>query len=118
MARDINSSSAAEQVATILIPEVGAFWVHVGGENLKRLLKPANMIIPNYQRRSAEDEVLLPWGEADFKRLGLSKEKEPAMLMKLEFEDGAPGPENEEGTQGEGEENYAKLMTLFNKGKT
>ena len=86
----------------------------LGGDTLK----PANMIIPNYQRRSAEDEVLLPWGEADFKRLGLSKEKEPAMPMKLEFEDGAPRLENEEGTQGEGEENYAKLMTLFNKDKT
>jgi len=97
-----------------LVPEVGAFWVHVGGENLKRLLKPANMIIPNYQRRSAEDEVLIPWSHNDFRRLQLPKEKESYPLNgNFELEESNP-VEKLAISPSEGEENYEKMMRLFN----
>ena len=63
-------------LGTYLIPEVGAYRVKVGGEWLKNSLQPPSRTIPNLVRRGAEDEVLFPWNDDDFRRLRLPKEKE------------------------------------------
>jgi type IV secretory pathway TraG/TraD family ATPase VirD4 len=100
-------------LGTYLIPEVGAYRVKVGGEWLKNALHPPSKTIANLVRRGAEDEVLFPWNDDDFRRLGLPKEKEIYRPNgKFELEESEP-IETEGTAPSEGDENYEKMMRLF-----
>lgn len=98
-----------------LIPEVGAYQVHVGGDWLRNALSKPSESALDFIRRDEADEVLSAWNEADYDRLRLVKVRNPQSLRETVVTMGSA----EEKTEGlrEGEENFTKLMELFKEEK-